>query len=77
MANADYEFAVKETFENKPLRTVLMIDDEFPTFADLAAGENEGNKKRFRQKDRALKLYQSFRKRRMTTGHPAVLFSQL
>jgi hypothetical protein len=36
MADAAYEAVVKETFQNKPLRTVLMVDDEFPTFADLA-----------------------------------------
>ena len=44
MADVAYQAAVKETFETKPLRTVLMIDDEFPTFADLAHGV-DGSKK--------------------------------
>lgn len=65
MADAAYEAAVKETFETKPLRTVLMIDDEFPTFSDLARGESENNRKRFAQKDRAVALYDSFQKRHM------------
>lgn len=65
MADAAYEAVVKETFETKPLRTVLMIDDEFPTFSDLAQGETPENEKRFRQKDRALALYRSFQKRHM------------
>ncbi|HXH42884.1 MAG TPA: response regulator receiver domain [Bradyrhizobium sp.] len=65
MADAAYEAVVKETFETKPLRTVLMIDDEFPSFSDLADGENEANEKRFRQKDRAVTLYRAFQKRHM------------
>ena len=65
MADAAYESAVKETFETKPLRTVLMIDDEFPTFADLAHGENDTNKKKFMQKGRAVALYEAFQKRHM------------
>lgn len=65
MADAAYEAVVKETFETKPLRTVLMIDDEFPTFADLARGESDENRKRFRQKDRAVALYESFQRLHM------------
>jgi Response receiver domain len=65
MADAGYEAVVKETFETKPLRTVLMIDDEFPTFSDLALGETEQTKKRFAQKDRAVALYNAFQKRHM------------
>jgi hypothetical protein len=65
MADAAYEAVVKETFETKPLRTVLMIDDEFPTFSDLARGETEQTKKRFAQKDRAVALYDAFQKRHM------------
>jgi len=65
MTDAAYRDVVKETFETKPLRTVLMIDDEFPTFSDLAEGETEANKKRFKQKDRAVALYRSFQKRHM------------
>jgi len=62
MADAAYEAVVKETFETKPIRTVLMIDDEFPTFADLARGESDENRKRFRQKDRAVALYEAFQR---------------
>ena len=47
------------------LRTVLLLDDEFPTFADLAQGETEGTKQKFRQKDRAVGLYRGFRSRHM------------
>jgi hypothetical protein len=62
MADAAYEAVVRETFETKPIRTVLMIDDEFPTFADLARGEGDENRKRFRQKDRAVALYEAFQR---------------
>ena len=65
MANAAYEKAVKETFETKPLRTVLLIDDEFPTFANLAEGETEKTRGTFKQKDRAVDLYRGFRARDM------------
>jgi len=65
MADAAYESAVKNTFETKPLRTVLMIDDEFPTFADLARGETEETSKRFVQKERAVALYEAFQKSHM------------
>lgn len=63
MADGAYEAAVKETFETKPLRTVLMIDDEFPTFSDLAAGTSD--EKKFREKERAVALYEGFRSRQM------------
>jgi len=62
MADAAYEAAVKETFETKPLRTVLMIDDEFPSFTDLATGETKENAQRFRQKPLAEALYRGFKK---------------
>src|ERR1700735_4796242 len=65
MADAAYEAVVKETFETKPLRTVLMIDDEFPTFADLARGETPDTTKRFSQKDRAVALYEAFQRGHM------------
>lgn len=65
MADALYEAAVKSTFETKPLRTVLMIDDEFPTFSDLADSSQDGSSKRFKQKDLAVKLYSAFRKNHM------------
>lgn len=63
MAEGAYAAAVRETFEVKPLRTVLMIDDEFPTFADLA--NTEEGKKVFAQTDRALALYKGFKSRHM------------
>lgn len=65
MADPAYEAAVKSTFEDKPLRTVLMIDDEFPTYNDLAAGYSHEKEKVFRQKDLADKLYAAFRKNNM------------
>src|SRR4029077_11214608 len=65
MTDAAYEAAVKETFETKPLLPVLMIDDEVPTCADLANGENEANRKKFAQKSRAVALYEAFSKRHM------------
>jgi hypothetical protein len=61
-----YEEAVKTAFTQKPLRNVLLIDDQFPTLADLAVGETEATKRRFKQKDTAVKLYQAFRSRAMT-----------
>lgn len=63
MVDLAYQTAVKETFETKPLRTVLMIDDEFPTFADLGRGNDGSNK--FKQTDRAIVLYEGFRQRQM------------
>ena len=65
MADPAYEKAVKETFETKPLRTVLLIDDEFPTFAELAAGETDGTRTKFKQANRAVGLYLGFRSRNM------------
>jgi hypothetical protein len=65
MPDPAYEAAVKATFETKPLRTVLMIDDEFPNLSDLAAGATDATAKRFRQKDLAVALYDAFRKNDM------------
>jgi hypothetical protein len=62
MADAGYLSAVKATFETKPLRTVLMIDDEFPTFSDIANKTEGSADKKFRDTDRAVKLYDAFRK---------------
>jgi len=64
MFDARYKEVVKSTFEEKPLRTVLMIDDEFPTYSDLLDGASNGGIT-FKQKDLALKLYNSFRKNEM------------
>ena len=63
MASTAYEEAVIETFGTKPLRTVLLIDDEFPTFVNLAEGEAEEGEQKFKQKDRAVDLYRGFRDR--------------
>ncbi|MFL9840460.1 response regulator receiver domain [Sphingomonas sp. ST-64] len=63
MVDGGYAAAVKETFETKPLRTVLMIDDEFPSLSDVIRGVD--NSKKFRQSDRALVLYEGFRRRQM------------
>lgn len=65
MADAAYEAVVKDTFQIKPLRTVLMVDDEFPTFADLARGETADTANRFAQKDRAARLYGAFQRGHM------------
>ena len=65
MADAAYEAVVKDTFQNKPLRTVLMVDDEFPTFVDLARGETPETANRFLQKDRAARLYDAFQRNHM------------
>ncbi len=64
MADPAYEAVVKTTFETKPLRTVLMIDDEFPKYSDLAAEETGAEAKRFRDKDRAVALYEAFSEKR-------------
>lgn len=63
MVDGGYAAAVKETFETKPLRTVLMIDDEFPNLSDVIRGVDDS--KKFRQRDRALALYEGFRHRQM------------
>jgi hypothetical protein len=70
MADASYESAVAKTFIDRPLRTVLMIDDQFPTYADVMDGlavgaEALANDEKFRQRGRALDLYRGFRGRSM------------
>lgn len=65
MADAGYEAVVKDTFQLKPLRTVLMVDDEFPTYADLARGQTAETANRFIQKDRAARLYGAFQRGHM------------
>ncbi len=71
MADAAYETVVKDTFQIKPLRTVLMVDDKFPTFADLAHGETPETAARFLQKDRAARLYDALRVWMLTLISPA------
>lgn len=65
MADAHYEAAIKETFETKPLRTVLMIDDQFPTFGEIARAQESSVASSFREIDTAVALYESFRERHM------------
>lgn len=69
-----YEEKVVKTFRKTALRTVLMIDDQFPTFSDLAqAACNIDEKvcgltnvdKRFTERQRARRLYEMFRKHDM------------
>ncbi|HEX4005503.1 MAG TPA: response regulator receiver domain [Acidobacteriaceae bacterium] len=56
MSDPQYEEAIQDSFIKKPLRTVLLIDDDFPTFSDLCSGEKARS-----QKDRACNLYGGFR----------------
>ena len=63
MLDGGYAAAVRETFETKPLRTVLMIDDEFPNLSDVIRGISDT--KKFNQRDRAAVLYDGFRARNM------------
>lgn len=56
MIDPQYSDAVKSSFIKKPLRTVLMIDDAFPTYSDLCGGTATHD-----QKDRAAALYSGFR----------------
>jgi Response receiver domain len=56
MSDPQYEVAIQDSFIKKPLRTVLLIDDDFPTYSDLCNGE-----KAHSQKDRACNLYAGFR----------------
>lgn len=44
---ANYSEIVKSTFETKALRTVLVIDDEFPSYANLL--DDEGAKARYKE----------------------------
>lgn len=54
-----YIEAVKRTFRSNALRTALIIDDQFPTYADLMAGPEQAG--RFSEADRAAALYQMFK----------------
>lgn len=58
-----YAEAVKETFRSRALRTVLLIDDQFPTYADVLAGGARLNT--FTETARALRLYRMFKSRHM------------
>ncbi len=50
--------AVTDTYRSRALRTVLIIDDQFPTYADLLS---ETESERFTEGERALRLYRLFR----------------
>jgi hypothetical protein len=54
-----YRKAVEKTFIGG-LRNVFLVDDAFPTFADLQAGPRGA--RRFKETERAANLYRSFRK---------------
>ena len=58
MARTAYEEAIVGTFRVNALRTAHLIDDEFPTYAELAA--NEDAKTTFKQWSLAKDLYQHF-----------------
>jgi len=66
MSEAGYEAVIEDTFQHKPLRSVLMIDDEFPTYADLARDGEAADEVKFKQKGLAVALYQAFHDRNMT-----------
>jgi Response receiver domain len=56
MSDPQYEAAIQDSFIKKPLRSVLLIDDDFPTYSDLCSAD-----KAHSQKDRACNLYGGFR----------------
>jgi hypothetical protein len=56
MSDPQYEETIQDSFIKKPLRTVLLIDDDFPTYFDLCNGDASHS-----QKDRASNLYGGFR----------------
>ncbi|MDO9451916.1 MAG: response regulator receiver domain [Stagnimonas sp.] len=54
-----YAETVRSTFRKKALRTVFIIDDQFPSYEDLAGGEEQSAP--FKEKARAQTLYRAFR----------------
>jgi len=58
-----YAEAVKQTFRSRALRTVLLIDDQFPTYADLL--ETPAELDQFSEAPRALALYRLFNSHHM------------
>jgi hypothetical protein len=71
MTNA-YDAAVQQTFI-KSLRSVFLVDDAFPSFADMF--RKKGMAERFKESERAHQLYRAFRKRHLpcdieNTFHP-------
>lgn len=64
MSEADYQAVIQGTFITKPLRTVLMIDDQFPSFSDLAVDAGKAAEA-YAQTELARTLYDGFHKRHM------------
>lgn len=58
-----YADTVRSTFRTKALRTVFIIDDQFPSYDDLASGEKQCSQ--FTEKARAQTLYRAFRKQQI------------
>lgn len=56
-----YQSAVLGSFHSKALKSVLLIDDQFPTYKDVLSED----RKHFSEERKALRLYESFHKRRM------------
>ncbi|MBP0496018.1 response regulator receiver domain [Pararoseomonas indoligenes] len=69
MPDEVYTEAVRSTFEEKPLRAVLLIDDQFPTYHDLVTSgvpaTDPAFRRRFGETDRAHALYNAFKARHM------------
>lgn len=68
MADADaYQAVVKRTFRERALRSVVMIDDRFPTYGDLLRPSSDDSEAgEVPDSDRALRLYEGFKRRHMT-----------
>ena len=56
-----YQSAVLNSFHGKALKSVLLIDDQFPTYKDVLRNDRA----RFTEELKALKLYEAFHRRRM------------
>lgn len=56
-----YQSAVLGSFHSKALKSVLLIDDQFPTYKDVLSNDRA----RFSEEAKALKLYEAFHRRRM------------
>lgn len=68
MVDATYVKVITNTFQEHPLRTVLMIDDEFPTYGDifdLAEKRRKANEKPYTQSKLAVALCRGFQSRHM------------
>jgi CheY-like chemotaxis protein len=55
-----YAQTVSNTFRKRALRTVFIVDDQFPNYEDLSDGEEKLSQ--FTERDRARTLYRAFRK---------------